>query len=126
MLKKTDKSKNKEEQPESNVSLFLDWCKKCGNCVAFCPSNALQLDKYGYPFLARPEKCKACHLCEKLCPDFAIGVADGGPQSKKGRTEKAKRSPGDIPGRSARPSYERLAPDPVNDEEENEDPKKSR
>lgn len=60
---------------------FFTWCKKCGNCVAFCPCNVLAADKLGYPFLAHPERCSACGLCEMLCPDFAISVSERAPKS---------------------------------------------
>jgi 2-oxoglutarate ferredoxin oxidoreductase subunit delta len=119
MVLKEKEKKHLENQEQSNVSFFLAWCKRCGNCVAFCPSKALKLDQWGYPYIAHPEKCKACHLCEKLCPDFAIGVADGHPQSRKKQPAKVKKER-EIPEAAARPSYERLAPDPANDGEEDE------
>ena len=74
MSEKINKQEDTENLEVSNVSFFLAWCKKCGNCAAFCPTKALSLDQWGYPYMEAPEKCKACHLCEKLCPDFAIYV----------------------------------------------------
>jgi len=72
--KKREKVKSGKEIP--NVSFFPDWCKRCGNCVAFCPRKTLETDERGYPYAARPESCISCHLCEKLCPDFAITVGE--------------------------------------------------
>lgn len=94
------------------VSFFPAWCKKCGNCVAFCPRKALEADKWGYPQMTQPERCTLCGLCEMLCPDFALSVGEapcldpaevvspGGPGSMVG----AKNSP------------ERLAPAPCDSE----------
>lgn len=115
---------NNENKEESNVTLFSAWCKKCGNCVAFCPTQALAMNEWGAPYMAHPEKCKACHLCEKLCPDFAIGVADGHPQYKKRDPRNQKKRKESIGHIQARPSYERLAPEPVNDEEDSKSDKK--
>jgi 2-oxoglutarate ferredoxin oxidoreductase subunit delta len=72
--KKTEPPKSKKELP--NVSFFPAWCKRCGNCVEFCPKKTLETDEWGYPYVARPESCISCHLCEKLCPDFAITVGE--------------------------------------------------
>lgn len=66
--------------------MYLVWCKRCGNCVAFCPQKALAQDEWGYPFMAKPEACSACGLCQMLCPDFAISLSDG----KAGRNHPGK------------------------------------
>lgn len=78
-------NESKPEEPDSRVSIYTAWCKKCGNCVAFCPVKALEQDEWGYPHLCGPDKCTACHLCEKLCPDFAITV--GEPFEARGAAE---------------------------------------
>lgn len=74
------KSKAKPEpEPapgQGKVSFFPAWCKRCGNCVAFCPRKALAQDEWGHPFLKDPERCTTCGLCEMLCPDFAISVGE--------------------------------------------------
>ena len=57
-----------------DVEFYRDWCKGCGICAAFCPTTALALEKDGLPYLAYPEKCTLCKLCELRCPDFAITV----------------------------------------------------
>ncbi len=79
------------ESPDPRVSIYRAWCKKCGNCVAFCPVKALGQDEWGYPHLYGPEKCTSCHLCEKLCPDFAITV--GEPPVIRGRSAVSPRRP---------------------------------
>ena len=65
---------DREEQKPERVLLFLGWCKKCEICVAFCPRDSLEMGPDGYPWLARPETCTECGLCEVLCPDFVITV----------------------------------------------------
>jgi 2-oxoglutarate ferredoxin oxidoreductase subunit delta len=51
-----------------------DWCKGCGICVAFCPTQVLELDRQDKAVAARLEDCIACRLCELRCPDLAIEV----------------------------------------------------
>jgi 2-oxoglutarate ferredoxin oxidoreductase subunit delta len=57
-------------------------CKGCGFCVEFCPRGVLavaeRFNAKGYhpPEVAAPEACTACHLCELLCPDFALGIEE--------------------------------------------------
>ncbi|HKZ50409.1 MAG TPA: 4Fe-4S dicluster domain-containing protein [Dehalococcoidia bacterium] len=61
-------------EPE-RVLFFLGWCKKCEICMAFCPRDSLEMGPDGYPWLAHPETCTECGLCEVLCPDFVITVS---------------------------------------------------
>ena len=63
-----------KEEEQNKVHVFEAWCKKCGICVAFCPTKALTSDKDGLPILTYPEKCTQCGMCELRCPDFAIAV----------------------------------------------------
>jgi len=51
-----------------------EWCKGCGICVHFCPKKVLELNEYNKVFVAHPEKCIACRMCELRCPDLAIEV----------------------------------------------------
>jgi len=39
-----------------------------------CPERCLALDDHQIAFLARPDDCTGCRVCEWLCPDFAITV----------------------------------------------------
>ena len=110
-----------EKTPEQRFSLYLGWCKRCGVCVAFCPTGALEKDEWGYPFMAHPEKCTACHMCEMLCPDFAISVRDE-PSDHIAAAGRSGPSPGEPGSRvSPRHSPERLAPEPAQNENEDED-----
>jgi len=54
--------------------LFLDWCKACGICIAFCPKNVFERDQTGKPVISRPDACSGCRFCELHCPDFAITI----------------------------------------------------
>ena len=56
----------------SPVLIYYNWCKKCGICVAFCPTGCLGRKPDGSPYVANPEKCVHCETCDRLCPDFAI------------------------------------------------------
>lgn len=109
------KASAKGDKVESKVSLYHAWCKRCGNCVAFCPRKVLESDEWGYPYQAQPERCIACGLCEKLCPDFAITV---GEPSEGEKQKKKAPSPG-TPGSNVSPNHspERLAPMPADGEE---------
>ncbi|MEW6350196.1 MAG: ferredoxin family protein [Thermodesulfobacteriota bacterium] len=96
------------EKPDSKLSFFPGWCKKCGNCVEFCPKGVWESDEWGYPHVARPEECTLCRLCEKLCPDFAITVGEKTPSAAATR-------PAALPPRR---SPERVAPTPPKDEDD--------
>ena len=69
---------NKPRKARGRVSVNIDRCKGCGFCVAFCPSDALEMSEgynakgYHYPELSHLEKCSGCDLCGMYCPDFAI------------------------------------------------------
>ena len=49
----------------------LERCSGCGDCVATCPTGALEL-RADRAVLARPEECAYCGDCETLCPQGAI------------------------------------------------------
>ena len=82
VINKDDKhSKMEVEVPEvkstgdykkNPVYIYYDWCKRCGICVAFCPTGALGRRPDGAPYVPYPEKCIHCEMCDRLCPDFAI------------------------------------------------------
>ncbi len=87
------------------VSFYSAWCKRCGNCVAFCPRQALAKDEWGYPVLADPDRCTTCGLCEMLCPDFALSVGEApAPAAAAGAPKGSRVAPTTSP--------ERLAPAP--------------
>jgi 2-oxoglutarate ferredoxin oxidoreductase subunit delta len=55
----------------SPVIIYYNWCKKCGICVAFCPTGCLGRKAEGSPIVLAPEKCTHCENVDLLCPDFA-------------------------------------------------------
>jgi|GEM_PF-227008 len=57
---------------ETPVHIYYEWCKKCGICVAFCPTGTLASRDDGAPYVKHPEKCIHCERCDMLCPDYAI------------------------------------------------------
>jgi 2-oxoglutarate ferredoxin oxidoreductase subunit delta len=116
MSPKTKRETTKPKKELPNVSFFPAWCKRCGNCVAFCPKKTLETDEWGYPYVARPESCISCHLCEKLCPDFAITVGEKVPRvdSQQAGTVPSGRRP--EAGRDHSP--ERVARPPKSEEDD--------
>lgn len=48
-------------------------CTACGDCVAACPSDALQLAR-NTAVLAEPAACNYCGQCEAICPVEAIAL----------------------------------------------------
>lgn len=79
MVSKNDKHKESTSKEHPIITIFSDWCKSCGICVAFCPKEVLEMDENGRVFAKAPEKCIACHMCEIRCPDFAINVEEPRP-----------------------------------------------
>ena len=49
-------------------------CVGRGACVARCPPDALRLDERGRAFIAYPDDCMTCFICERACPAGAIDV----------------------------------------------------
>lgn len=66
----------KDKKGKSSVTIYPDWCKGCGICVAFCPKKVLEMDPQGKAIVVREEECIHCGFCELHCPDFAIVVVD--------------------------------------------------
>jgi len=51
-------------------------CYLCGACAKLCPSGALRLNETEMPMLeVSPSLCKACKLCNEICPQQAIAFA---------------------------------------------------
>jgi len=66
--------------PQGEIHIFKDRCKGCGFCVEYCPKDVLEMSEeynikgYHPPYVKTPDNCLDCHLCEMLCPEFAIYV----------------------------------------------------
>ena len=73
-------AKETATQKQWNIVIIEPRCKGCGNCIEFCPRDVLEFadhfNKLGYhpPRVKSPDNCIGCHLCEYLCPEFAIFV----------------------------------------------------
>lgn len=70
------RAEKKTSRRRGQVTIFENWCKGCGLCIAFCPTKALAANGEGRPVVAYPERCTACHWCDTHCPDFAIVVEE--------------------------------------------------
>ena len=55
--------------------IVSDRCTNCGECIAICPTNALDPGQAGPPILARVEDCQTCFMSELHCRADAIYVA---------------------------------------------------
>ena len=88
-------SKRSKETPK--IDIYKGWCKACGICVAFCPTDVLEKDEAGYPFVKDIDKCIQCGWCEIRCPDFAITVERKKEVKRraeeKGEEEESERTP---------------------------------
>lgn len=68
------------EIPKGEIHIIKDRCKGCGFCVEYCPKDVLEMSEdfnlkgYHPPYVKNPDSCVECHLCEMLCPEFAIFV----------------------------------------------------
>lgn len=66
----------------SKIIIYDQICKGCLLCVNSCKFGVLEKSdvrgKQGYlmPRVAAPENCRACHICELVCPDVAIEVME--------------------------------------------------
>ncbi len=56
------------------LEINRDWCKGCGICVKYCPTQVLELDSRDKSVAVRPDDCICCKMCELRCPDLAIEV----------------------------------------------------
>lgn len=77
-IKPADK---KEEKPPENSKwrafrpvIEQKKCKKLYGCYAFCPENAIQIDKNGFPFVDL-NLCTGCLICLRECACGAITEA---------------------------------------------------
>jgi ferredoxin len=64
------KEAGKQAVTEPVVPIVVeDWCTACGNCMAACAYDAIEVDEYA---VIRKENCIGCGLCVSVCPTNAI------------------------------------------------------
>jgi len=56
------------------ISIDLEKCNKCGNCVENCPRRILRLED-DQLVITNIIECNLCRLCEEVCPSKAIKVS---------------------------------------------------
>jgi len=44
-------------------------------CVKICPLDAIRLNDNNKAFIAYPEDCMTCFMCERACPAGAVDVS---------------------------------------------------
>ncbi|MFW5729322.1 MAG: 4Fe-4S dicluster domain-containing protein [Spirochaetota bacterium] len=81
-------------QRVERIEIDPGWCKGCGICIEFCPKDVIDWNEDGRAYPFRPERCIACELCERMCPDLAVRLVyaapgDGGAGSGKTAPEGA-------------------------------------
>lgn len=62
------------------VTINLEKCKGCGDCVDACPGQALAVvekdgKKYAM-FTGNPDDCLGCLSCQETCEEGAITVTE--------------------------------------------------
>jgi 2-oxoglutarate ferredoxin oxidoreductase subunit delta len=64
----------------AKIEIISERCKGCGYCIKFCPNEVLTVgtavNSKGYEYVeaANQDKCIACCICARMCPDGAIEV----------------------------------------------------
>lgn len=49
-------------------------CVGCGKCVAKCPLDTLRMNQEGKAYIAYPDDCMTCFICERICNLGAVVV----------------------------------------------------
>jgi ferredoxin len=62
------------EPLSKSVSRNTDKCVHCGACTAFCPTDALHMDRETMKVVFDPELCNGCGICVTACPARAMEI----------------------------------------------------
>ncbi len=68
-----------------HVTVLIDRCAGCQECVVRCPAGALSMDSGRWVAVADDSLCVGCRQCERTCPFSAITVR--GPLAVAARNE---------------------------------------
>lgn len=71
-VEEKQEERGRKPRRRGRVTVFDNWCKGCGICVAFCPQGVFESRLDGHIIIAHEERCTACQWCDYHCPDFAI------------------------------------------------------
>ncbi len=63
-----------ETRDERHVTVFVDRCAGCQECVIRCPAGALSMEPVTWTAIANDAACVGCRQCERTCPFSAIVV----------------------------------------------------
>ena len=72
----------KPKTVHGDIHIIANRCKGCNFCIEYCPKGVLEVssefNEKGYhpPYVAKPDLCCFCGLCQVICPDFAIFVTE--------------------------------------------------
>lgn len=64
----------KVEPLSKNVMQNLEKCVHCGACTAFCPTEALSMERETMKVIFNVERCNGCELCVTACPVRAMEI----------------------------------------------------
>ncbi|MBS7611597.1 4Fe-4S binding protein [Candidatus Bathyarchaeota archaeon] len=67
------KSKGVEIVIKRTISVDLDRCIHCGECLSLCPVDVIKMSG-DYSIIFDEDKCVACGLCVDACPMRAISL----------------------------------------------------
>lgn len=57
-----------------DISIDLNTCDSCGNCIKFCPTKAISMESTENGPIIDKELCIGCGACSNLCPLDAIDL----------------------------------------------------
>ena len=57
-----------------HVSVLVDRCAGCQECVIRCPAAALSMEPVTWTVIANDDVCVGCRQCERTCPFSAITI----------------------------------------------------
>jgi len=62
------------------VTIDVEKCQGCGDCVDACPNELIALVEEGGKQYAMykgdPEECIGCYSCESTCPEGSITITE--------------------------------------------------